>query len=49
MWWKPSIIEEKNINDELYSLIKKIFKDKSEIKNILSNQSQYSDKKIFQN
>ncbi len=43
------LLEEKNINDDLYSLIKKIFTDKSVIKNILSNQRQYSDKKIFRN
>ena len=41
------LIDEKDINDQLYELIKSIFKDKSLIKNILVNQSQYSDKKIF--
>jgi len=43
------LIAEKDINDKLYGLIKTIFKDKSLIKNILANQSQYSDKNIFKN
>ena len=43
------LIEEKDINSQLYDLIKSIFKDKSLIKNILANQSQYSDKNIFKN
>ena len=43
------IINEKDINNQLYDLIKSIYKDKSLIKNILANQSQYSDKNIFQN
>jgi len=41
------LVAEKDINDQLYNLIKSIFKDKSLIKNILTNQSQYSDKNIF--
>ena len=41
------LIAEKDINDQLYDFIKSIFKDKSLIKNILTNQSQYSDKNIF--
>ena len=43
------LVNEKDINDELYDLIKSIFKDKSLIKNILANQRQYSDKNIFKN
>ena len=43
------MITENHINDQLYDLIKSIFQDKSLIKNILTNQSQYSDKNIFQN
>ena len=43
------LVHEKDINHELYSLIKSIFKNKSLIKNILANQSQYSDKNIFIN
>ena len=41
------LLEEKDINNQLYDLIKLIFKDKSLIENILSNQSQHSDKDIF--
>ena len=43
------LLEEKNINTELYSFIKKIYIDKTLIKNILLNQRQYSDKNIFRN
>ena len=43
------LIHEKDINRELYSLIKSISIDKSLIKSILNNQSQYSDKNIFIN
>ena len=43
------LIEEKDLNNELYLLIKTIYSKKSLIKNILINQSQYSDKNIFQN
>ena len=43
------LIEEKDLNNELYLLIKTIYNNKSLIKNILINQNQYSDKNIFQN
>ena len=43
------LLEEKDIKDKLYDLISNFFKDKSLIKNILSNQRQYSDKEIFRN
>ena len=43
------LIAEKDINDQLYDLIKSFFKNQSLIKNIIVNQSQYSDKNIFQN
>ena len=43
------LLEEKNINTELYSFIKKIYIDKTLIKNILLNQRQYSDKNVFRN
>jgi UDP-N-acetylglucosamine--N-acetylmuramyl-(pentapeptide) pyrophosphoryl-undecaprenol N-acetylglucosamine transferase len=43
------LVNEHDISNRLYSLIKSIFKNKSLIKNILTNQSQYSDKKIFIN
>ena len=43
------LLEEKDIKNKLYDLIHTIFKDKLLIKNILSNQRQYSDKDIFKN
>ena len=43
------LLEEKEIKFKLYDFIKSIFVDKSQIKNILSNQRQYSDKNIFKN
>jgi UDP-N-acetylglucosamine--N-acetylmuramyl-(pentapeptide) pyrophosphoryl-undecaprenol N-acetylglucosamine transferase len=43
------LIEEKDIKNDLYDLIYSISKKKISIKNILSNQSQYSDKNILQN
>ena len=43
------LLEEKDIKNKLYDLIHTIFKDKLLIKNILSNQRQYSDKDIFRN
>jgi len=42
-------LEEKDIKNKLYNLINSIFINKSLIKNILSNQSQYSDKDIYNN
>ncbi len=41
------LVEEKDINEQLYSLIKSFFEDEILIKNIFINQSQYSDKNIF--
>ena len=41
------LVEEKDLNDKLFALIKNIFEDKSLIENILINQRQYSDKNIF--
>lgn len=43
------LIHEKDVSEELYSLINSIFIDRSLIKNILTNQSRYSDKNIFIN
>ena len=43
------LVQEKNIDNQLYDLIITIFKDESLIKNILINQGQYSDKNIFKN
>jgi UDP-N-acetylglucosamine--N-acetylmuramyl-(pentapeptide) pyrophosphoryl-undecaprenol N-acetylglucosamine transferase len=41
------LIDEAEINKQLYDLIKSFIKDETLIKNILTNQSQYSDKNIF--
>ncbi len=43
------LIEEKDLEKKLFGLINSIFKDKSIIDKILSNQRQYSDKDIFKN
>ena len=43
------LIEEKDLEKKLFDLINSIFKDKSIIDKILSNQRQYSDKDIFKN
>jgi len=43
------LIEEKDLNDKLYELIRLIHKEKSLLKNIIANQSQHSDKNVFQN
>ena len=43
------LIEEKDLEKKLFDLINSIFKDKSLIDKILSNQRQYSDKDIFKN
>ena len=43
------LVEEKDLDNKLYDLIELIFNDKTIIKNIIANQSQYSDKNVFQN
>ena len=43
------LLNEKDIKNNLYNLIKKINNDELLTKNILLNQSQYSDKEIFKN
>jgi UDP-N-acetylglucosamine:LPS N-acetylglucosamine transferase len=43
------LIEEKNIKNKLYILIKQMFKDKHLIDNILTKQKEYSDKNTFNN
>ena len=40
-------MHQKNIKDNLYDLIEKIFNDKSLIETLLTNQRQHSDKDIF--
>ena len=41
------LLEEKDIKNKLYNLIIDIYENKSLIRKIISNQSQYSDKNIF--
>ena len=41
------LVEEKSLTNKLYDLINSISKDKNIIKEIILNQSQYSDKDIF--
>ncbi len=41
------LIEEKDINKELYDLLKLIFEDKNLTNNIISKQSQHSDKNVL--
>ena len=43
------LLEEKDIKNKLYNLIKNTFEEKSIIRKILSNQRQYSDKEIYRN
>jgi len=43
------LLEEKDIKNKLFDLIKNIFEEKDLIRNILSNQRQYSDKDIYKN
>jgi UDP-N-acetylglucosamine--N-acetylmuramyl-(pentapeptide) pyrophosphoryl-undecaprenol N-acetylglucosamine transferase len=43
------LIEEKDLDNKLFDLIKSFYKDKSLIKKIKINQSQYSDKNVFNN
>ncbi|MDC0164676.1 UDP-N-acetylglucosamine--N-acetylmuramyl-(pentapeptide) pyrophosphoryl-undecaprenol N-acetylglucosamine transferase [Candidatus Pelagibacter bacterium] len=43
------LLEERDIQNKLYDLINLIYKDKSLINKILSNQKQHSDKDIFKN
>ena len=43
------LLEEKDIKNKLFDLIRSIFKDKSSIKNIISKQRQHSDKDVFIN
>ena len=40
-------LHQKNIKDNLYDLIDKIFNDNSLIETLLTNQRQHSDKDIF--
>jgi len=43
------LLQEKDLKNDLFNLIKYNYTDKSSLKKILSNQRQYSDKDIFKN
>ena len=43
------LVEEKDLNNKLYNIIKKIYEDKSIFKKIKFNQSQHSDKNVYNN
>ena len=43
------LIEEKDLNNELFSLIKSIYEDRSLLNEIKHNQRQFSDKNVFNN
>ena len=43
------LVEEKNLEIKLFNLIKSFYEDKSLMEKIKMNQSQYSDKNVFQN
>ena len=41
------MIEEKNIQNELFDLLQSIHKDKSMLESIKANQNMYSDKDVY--
>ena len=43
------LIEEKDLNEKLFQLIKKISENKSLLNQIISKQRQYSDKSVYEN
>ena len=43
------LIEEKDLNDKLFYLIKEIYDDGSKLEKLTKNLSQYSDKKVYEN
>ena len=43
------LIEEKDLNEKLFSHIKDIFEDSSILRKIKQNQRQYSDKNVYNN
>ena len=42
-------IEEKDLNERLFNLIKEIYENKSLLVNIRQNQKQFSDKNVYNN
>ena len=43
------LVEEKDLNDKLFHLIKDIFENNTVINKILQNQRQHSDKNVYDN
>ncbi len=43
------LVKEKDINNDLFNIINSIYENNSLVKKILNNQSQYSDKNVFNN
>ena len=43
------LVEEKYMDEKMFKIIKDIYENKSKIVNILENQRQYSDKKVYNN
>ena len=43
------LVEEKDLNSSLINHIQKIYENKSVLNNIIKNQSQYSDKNVYEN
>ena len=43
------LIEEKDLNDKLFYLIKEIHEDSSKLEKLIKNLSQYSDIKVYEN
>ena len=43
------MIEEKDLNESLFNLIKEIYENKSLLVNIRQNQKQFSDKNVYDN
>ena len=43
------LVEEKDLKDKLYPLIKEIYEDNSILDKVLQNQRQYSDKNVYNN
>ena len=42
-------MEEKDLNDKLFNILKEIFENMSKLDKISANQRQYSDKHVYEN
>ena len=43
------LVEEKDLNDQLLPLIQDVYENNSKLEKIINNQSQYSDKNVYNN